>query len=86
LSTDTNTTSIQTITCNTFSDAVYISILRVHTKIICRSYTKWNHGNQGDNPGQENRGLDGVLYKLLPFVSDIAILVLKRDVQLQLTN
>jgi len=22
------------------------------------------HDDQGDNPGQENRGLDGVLYKL----------------------
>ena len=37
-------------------------------------------------PGQENRGLDGVLYKLWPFVSDVAIFVLKRDIKLQLTN
>ena len=36
--------------------------------------------------GQENRGLDGVLYKLWPFVSDIALFVLKGDVKLQLTN
>ena len=36
-------------------------------------------------PGRKT-GLDGVLYKLWPFVSDIAIFVLKRDVKLQLTN
>jgi len=48
------------------------------------SNNSYAHDDQGDNPGQENRGLDGVLYK--PFVSDIAIFVLKRDVKLQLTN
>ena len=50
------------------------------------SNNSYAHDDQGDNPGQENRGLDGVLYKLRPFVSDIAIFVLKRDVKLQLTN
>jgi len=35
------------------------------------------HDDQGDNPGQENRGLNDVLYKLWPFVSDIATFVLK---------
>jgi len=49
------------------------------------SNNSYAHDDQGDNPGQENR-LDGVLYKLWPFVSDIAIFVLKRDVKLQLTN
>ena len=50
------------------------------------SNNSYAHDDQGDNPAQENRGLDGVLYKLWPFVSDIAIFVLKRDVKLQLTN
>jgi len=50
------------------------------------SNNSYAHDNQGDNPGQENTGLDGVLYKLRPFVSDIAIFVLKRDVKRQLTN
>ena len=50
------------------------------------SNNSYAHDDQGDNPGQENSGLDGVLYKLWPFVSDIAIFVLKRDVKLQLTN
>jgi len=45
-----------------------------------------NSYDQGDNPGQENRGLDGVLYKLWPFISDTTVSVLKRDVKLQLTN
>ena len=31
-------------------------------KII--SNNSYAHDDQGDNPGQENRGLDGVLYKL----------------------
>jgi len=50
------------------------------------------HDDHGDNPRQENRGLNGVLYKhgvpykLWPFDSDLAIFVLKRDVKLQLTN
>jgi len=46
------------------------------------SNNSYAHYDQGDNPGQENRGLDGVLYKLWPFISDIAIFVLKRDVKL----
>ena len=50
------------------------------------SNNSYAHDDQGDNPGQENRGLNGVLYKLWPLVSDIAIFVLKRDVKLQLTN
>jgi len=50
------------------------------------SNNSYAHDDQGDNPGQENRGLNGVLYKLWPFVSVIAIFVLKRDVKLQLTN
>jgi len=50
------------------------------------SNNSYAHDDQGDNPGQENIGFDGVLYKLWPFVSDIAIFVLKRDVKLQLTN
>jgi len=50
------------------------------------SNNSYAHDNQGDNPGRENRGLDGVLYKLWPFVSDIAIFMLKRDAKLQLTN
>ena len=28
------------------------------------SNNSYAHDDQGDNPGQENRGLDGVLYKL----------------------
>jgi len=28
------------------------------------SNNSYAHGDQGDNPRQENRGLDGVLYKL----------------------
>ena len=47
------------------------------------SNNSYAHDDQGDNPGQENRGLDGVLYTLRPFGSDIAIFVLKRDVKLQ---
>ena len=59
---------------------------RPPTKIRIISNNSYAHDDQGDNLGQENRGLDGVLYKLRPFVSDIAISVLKRDVKLQLTN
>ena len=58
--------------------------VRLLKRII--SNNSYAHDDQGDNPGQENRGLDSVLYKLSPFVSDIAIFVLKRDVKLQLTN
>ena len=46
------------------------------------SNNSYANDDQGDNPGQETRGLDGVLYKLWPLVSDIAIFVLKRDVKL----
>jgi len=37
------------------------------------SNNSYAYDDQGDNPVQKNRGLDGVLYKLRPFVSDIAI-------------
>ena len=50
------------------------------------SNNSYANDDQGDKPGQENRVLDGVLYKLWPFVSDIAIFLLKRDVKLQLTT
>ena len=55
---------------------------------ICRikGRAKARPGPMDATPLQENRGLDGVLYKLWPFVSHIAIFVLKRDVKLQLTN
>jgi len=36
--------------------------VRLLKKII--SNNSYAHDDQGDNPGQENRGLDGVLYKL----------------------
>jgi len=58
--------------------------VRLLKRIISKN--SYAHDDQGDNPGQENRGLDGVLYKQRPFVSVIAIFVLKRDVKLQLTN
>jgi len=58
---------------------------RPPTKKRIISNNSYAHDDQGDNPGQENRGSDGVLYKLWPFVSDVAIFVLKRDVKLQLT-
>jgi len=59
-----------------------------HVRLLKRiiSNNSYAHDDHGDNPGQENRGLDGVLYKLWLSVSDIAIFVLKRDVKLQLTN
>ena len=59
--------------------------LSSHNRLVI-SNNSYAHDDQGDNPGQENRRLNGVLYKLWPFVSDIAIFVLKRDVKLQLTN
>ena len=31
---------------------------------LLNSNNSYAHDDQGDNPGQENRGLDGVLYKL----------------------
>jgi len=55
-----------------------------HVRLLEKN--SYAHDDPGDNPGQENRGLDSVLYKLWPFVSDIAIFILKRDVKLQLTN
>jgi len=58
--------------------------VRLLKRII--SNNSYAHDDQGDNLGQESRGLDGVLYKLWPFVSDIAIFVLKRDVKLEPTN
>ena len=34
-------------------------------QLVTRFYdNSYAHDDQGDNPGQENRGLDGVLYKL----------------------
>ena len=36
--------------------------VRLVKRII--SNNSYAHDDQGDNPGQENRGLDGVLYKL----------------------
>ena len=35
-------------------------------RLLKKNYlnTSYAHDDQGDNPGQENRGLDGVLYKL----------------------
>jgi len=36
-------------------------LLEANAKVNNNSYA---HDDQGDNPGQENRGLDGVLYKL----------------------
>jgi len=50
--------------------------VRLLKRII--SNNSYAHDDQVDNPGQENRELDGVLYKLWPFVSDIAIFVLKK--------
>ena len=43
---------------------------RLPTKKWIISNNSYAHDDQGDNPGQENRGLDGVFYKLWPFVSD----------------
>jgi len=37
-------------------------MVRLLKRII--SNNSYAHDDQGDNPGQENRGLDGVLYKL----------------------
>jgi len=31
---------------------------------MCRGHSRLSDDDQGDNPGQDNRGLDGVLYKL----------------------
>ena len=36
--------------------------VRLLERII--SNNSYAHDDQGDNPGQDNRGLDGVLYKL----------------------
>ena len=36
--------------------------VRILKRIISNNF--YAHDDQGDNPGQENRGLDGVLYKL----------------------
>jgi len=33
-------------------------------RLLKFSNNSYARDNQGDNPGQENRGLDGVLYKL----------------------
>ena len=37
---------------------------RVRLLKIIISNNSYAHDDQGDNPGQESRGLDGVLYKL----------------------
>jgi len=37
---------------------------RSPTKKRIISNNSYAHDNEGDNPGQENRGLNGVLYKL----------------------
>ena len=41
-----------------------VSRARPPTKKRIISNHSYAHDDQGDNPGQENRGLDGVLYKL----------------------